>query len=101
MRLTHFLFVILIAVSTLQSTQAQQQHPWVPQGIETLEQRASSKTNFTFDHSMLVFASKLDPDNEDLRRVIAGLSGVSVHRYHFPGAWMYDPQALNSVKEDY
>src|SRR5437879_12813802 len=50
---------------------------------------------------MLVFASKLDPENEDLRRVIAGVSGVSVHRYHFPETWTYDPQALNSVKEGY
>ena len=41
---------------------------------------------------MLVFASKLDPDNEDLRRVIAGVNGVSVHSYHFPGRWMYDPR---------
>ena len=101
MRLTHFLFVILIAVSTLQSTQAQQQHPWVPQGIETLEQSASSKTNFTFDHSMLVLASKLEPDNEDLRRVIAGLSGISIRRYHFPGAWQYDPGTLGAVNEEY
>ena len=50
---------------------------------------------------MLVFASKLDPDNEDLRRVIAGVRGLSVHSYHFPGPWMYDPGALSSVKEEY
>ena len=50
---------------------------------------------------MLVFASKLDPDNDDLRRVIAGVSGVSVHDYHYAGAWMYDPQTVESVKEDY
>src|SRR5271169_2560598 len=78
-----------------------QARDFVPQGIEALRQEASSKTEFTLDHSMLVFASKLDPDNDDLRRVIAGVSGVSVHRYHFLGAWMYDPQALSSVKEDY
>jgi hypothetical protein len=29
---------------------------------------------------MLVLASKLEPDDEDLRRVIAGVSGISVHR---------------------
>ena len=55
------------------------------------QQSASSKTEFTLDHSMLVFASKLDRDNEDLRRVIAGVSGLSVHSYHFPGPGMYDP----------
>ena len=71
---------------------AQPQREWIPQGIEALRQSASSKTEFTLDHSMLVFASKLDPDNEDLRRVIAGVNGVSVHSYHFPGRWMYDPR---------
>ena len=50
---------------------------------------------------MLVFASKLSPDNEDLRRVIAGVSGVSAHSFRFSGRWMYDPQALGSLKEEY
>jgi uncharacterized protein DUF4252 len=101
MRLSIIVLVVLIFVSTATFTAAQPQHEWVPQGIESLRQSASSKTEFTLDHSMLVFASKLDPDNEDLRRVIAGVNGVSVHSYHFPGRWMYDPAALNSVKEEY
>jgi hypothetical protein len=98
MSLSRIIFALLIAISANQLTEAQQQSGWVPQGIEALRQSASSKTEFTLDHSMLVLASKLDPDNDDLRRVIAGVSGVSVHRYHFPGAWMYDPAALSSVK---
>jgi len=101
MRLSGIVFVVLIAISAAKLTEAQQPHEWIPQGIEALRQSASSKTEFTLDHSMLVFASKLDPDNEDLRRVIAGVNGVSVHSYHFPGPWMYDPEALNSVKEEY
>src|SRR6202023_612723 len=101
MRLSRIAFVVVIAISAAKLTQAQSQHDWIPQGIEALRQDASSKTEFTLDHSMLIFASKLDPDNEDLRRVIAGVSGVSVHRYHFPEAWTYDPQVLNSVKEEY
>ena len=101
MRLSRIVLVVLIATSVAPLLGAQQQREWIPQGIEALRQGASSKTEFTMDHSMLVFASKLDPDNEDLRRVIAGVSGVSVHRYHFPDAWTYDPQVLNSVKEEY
>jgi hypothetical protein len=101
MRLSRIVFVVLIAVSTATFTVAQQPREWMPQGIDALRQNASSKTEFTLDHSMLVFAAKMDPDNEDLRRVIAGVSGISVHSYHFPGAWTYDPQALNSVKEEY
>jgi hypothetical protein len=95
------IIVILIALTSVRLTQAQQQPGWVPQSVETLRQLASSKTEFTLDHSMLVFASKLDSDDEDLRRVIAGVSGLSVHSYHFPDRWMYDPDTLKSVKEEY
>src|ERR1017187_10885608 len=101
MRLSGIVSVVLIAISTGTFTAAQAQHEWVPQGIEALRQSAASKTEFTLDHSMLVFASKLDPNNLDLRRVIAGVSGVSVHSYRFPEPWIYDPEALTSVKHEY
>ena len=101
MKLSQIVFVTFIALSTARLTHAQQQQEWIPQEVESLRQSASSKTEFTLDHSMLVFASKLDQDNEELRRVIAGVSGVSVHRYHFAGSGMYDPEALNSMKQEY
>jgi len=93
-----------MAISAAKLSEAQQQpqpHEWTPQGIQALRQSASSKTEFTLDHSMLIFASKLDPDNEDLRRVIAGGSGVSVHNFRYSGRSTYDPEALSSVKEEY
>jgi Domain of unknown function (DUF4252) len=102
MKLTVVVLAVLIAVSAVKNSEAQQQQNlWMPQGIGILQQSASSKSEFTFDHSMLVLASKLDADNEDLRRVIAGVSGISVHRYHFPGSWQYDSGALSSVNEEY
>src|SRR6202040_2359841 len=102
MRLTPLVFAaVLITLSAANLSEAQQQKDWIPQGIENLQQSASSKTKFTFDHSMLVLASKLEPDDEDLRRVIAGVSGISVQRYHFPGSWQYDQGALISVIEEY
>jgi hypothetical protein len=101
MRLSGIVFAVLITISTATFSVAQRQGGWIPQGIEDLRQSASSKTEFTLDHSMLVFASKLDPDNDDLRRVIAGVNGVSVHSYHFSGRWMYDPAVLSAVKEEY
>ena len=100
MKLSAIAFVILIAVSAVKLTEAQQQE-WVPRGVEALRQKASSKTEFALDHSMLVMASKLDRDNEDLRRVIAGVNGISVHSDRFSGAGMYDLAALSSVKEEY
>lgn len=106
------LLTLISAVSAARLAQAQQppsqqpppqqpQPDWVPQAIEALRQGASSRTEFTLDHSMLVFASRLDPNNEDLRRVIAGVSACSVHSYRFPKPWMYDPQALSSLREQY
>lgn len=103
MKFSRTILFALVVLSAAQFGVAQAPPPrdFTPQGIDSLRQFASSKTEFTLDHSMLVFASKLDPDNEDLRRVIAGVSGVSVHRFHFPKPWMYDPDALESVKADY
>jgi Domain of unknown function (DUF4252) len=101
MKRIRILFAVVLAVFTVTSSHAQQSNIWIPQGIGILQESASSKNEFTFDHSMLVLASKLDPDNEDLRRVIAGVSGISVHRFHFPGEWQYDPGAIHSVVEEY
>src|ERR1700751_4376622 len=95
-----FLLVAVIAALAIPATWAQQPSDEVPPSIAALRQNASSKTEFTLDHSMLVLASKLD-SNDDLRRVIAGVSGVSVHRYRFPDAGMYDPEALDAVKHEY
>jgi hypothetical protein len=74
---------------------------WVPQAIESLRQNASSKSEFTLDHSMLVLASKMDQDDEGLRRVIAGVDGVSVHRFRFQSYGTYDPEILNAVRQEY
>jgi hypothetical protein len=73
----------------------------LPQSMQVLREGAASKTEFTLDHSMLVFASKLDSGNEDLLRVIAGVSGVSVHRYRFAEPWGYDLEALRLVKDEF
>ena len=74
---------------------------WFPQSIEDLGQYATSRTEFSFDRSMLVLASKEDADDQGLRRVIAGIDGISVHRFHFQGPGSYDPRVLSSVRHDY
>ncbi len=98
MRLSAILLLILVTTSLL--AQSPQQN-WVPQAIESLGQNASSRTEFTLDHSMLVLAAKADQDDEGLRRVIAGVDGISVHRFRFQTAGMYDPGILNSVRQQY
>jgi hypothetical protein len=93
--------IILSALVTASALAQTSQQNWVPQAIENLGQNASSRTEFTLDHSMLVLAAKQDQDDEGLRRVIAGVDGISVHRFRFPGTGMYDPGILNSVRQQY
>jgi Domain of unknown function (DUF4252) len=74
---------------------------WFPQDIESLGAKASSRTEFSLDHSMVVLASKMDKNDDSLRRVIAGVDGISVHRFKFQGPGMYDPQLLSAIRAGY
>jgi hypothetical protein len=100
MTLSRIALMVLLALPVTRPAEAQNRE-WIPQGIENLRRSAASKTEFCLDHSMLVFASRLSSDNEDFRRVIAGVSGLSVHSYRYPGPGTYDLQALDSVKQEY
>ena len=50
---------------------------------------------------MLTLATMLDKNNPDLRRVIAGVNGVSVHSFRFPGGMMPDPGVMASIGQQY
>jgi Domain of unknown function (DUF4252) len=78
-----------------------QTREWVPQGIGALGQYATGRTEFTLDHSMLVLATKMDRDNDDLRRVVAGVNGVSVHSFRFAGRVSCDPVVMSMINEQY
>jgi Domain of unknown function (DUF4252) len=95
---TLFLFVLFLTSIAFAQTAPPD---WIPEALHSLGQNASSRTEFSLDHSMLVMASKLDQDDQDLRRVIAGVDGVSVHEFRFHGAASYDPEALNAVRQEY
>jgi hypothetical protein len=91
----------LLPPNQTQGPPAIQSREWVPDGISALGQYATSRTEFTIDHSMLVLATKLDQDNDDLRRVIAGVNGVSVHSFRFPGGVSYDPRLMGFISQQY
>jgi hypothetical protein len=75
---------------------------WVPQSVEALAQRATFHTNFTFDRSMLRFASNfMDNDDADTQRAINKLDAISVHSFHYSAPGMYDPALLGSVRAEY
>ncbi|GEM_PF-6702434 len=100
MRLAWLALASLLFFSTIPVADAQQQSAWTPRAIEALQSTASSKTGFSFDHWMLVLASKAVPGDDDLRRVIAGVSGLSVRIYRFQDAG-YDLAALTSANDEY
>jgi len=82
---------------------AEQSYPddsWVPQGMEALGRHASFHTDFTFDKSMLEMANNFVGD-DDTRRVIAKLRGISVHSYKFSAPGLYDAAALEAVRAQY
>jgi len=100
------LLAVLLTIAGIAQTQPQPTAPvqlqhWIPQSILDLAQVASSHSDFTFDHSMLVLASKMDQDDDSMRRIIAGVDGVSVHRFHFQNGTSYDPELLNALRRDY
>ncbi len=90
----------LLIVSATTLAQAPRRD-WFPESIEALGQNATSRTEFTLDHSMLLVASKLDQDNDELRHIIAGVNGLSVHSFRFPQPGMYDPGTLSVVRDEY
>jgi hypothetical protein len=98
-RLSRFFSFVVFATSAV-FAQAPTQN-WFPQVIENFGQNASSRTEFSLDHSMLVLASKVDQDDDSLRHIIAGVDGVSVHRFRFQNMGMYDPRIVNAAREEY
>lgn len=98
MRLCRIFLCVIFAAST---ALAQSPQNWFPPVLENLAQTASSKTEFSLDHSMLVLASKADQDDDSIRRVIAGVDGISVHRFRFQNGGMYDPRILSAVRQAY
>ncbi len=74
---------------------------WVPQGMATLAQQASTHTDFTFDRSMLMLAGKLGNVDATTRQVIARLDGIAVHLYRFPSRDAYSPATIQSIRAQY
>jgi hypothetical protein len=97
-----FLPVALLAsVAFAQNQAAPPPKNWYPEEIESFGQTSTSRTEFSFDRSMLVMAAKQDQADESLQRVIAGIDGISIHRFKFEGPGMFDPRILGDVRHEY
>jgi hypothetical protein len=83
-------------------TRPPQSMNWIPQGFESLGQRAAFHTDFTFDRSMLQLAGYFIGDaDEQTRNAIAKLNGITVHSYHFAAPGLYNPATLDLIRRQY
>ena len=94
------LALLLIAPLASRAQAAYPDDNWVPQGMDVLGRHASFHTDFTFDRQMLELVSGISGD-EDTKRIVAKLRGISVHVYRYPEPGMYDPGALDAVRTQY
>jgi hypothetical protein len=94
--------LLLLAPVSGRSQQAQTypDDTWIPQGMDALGHHASFHTDVTFDKSMLDMANSLTGDDET-RKVIAKLRGISVHTFRYPEPDLYDPAAVDAVRTQY
>lgn len=94
-------FLALLATSAAWATDVPPSD-WLPAGIEQLGKTAEFHTDFTFDRTMLQMASGLvDGGDQDTRRAIAKLNGITVHLYKYAAAGMYDSRQLDSIERQY
>ncbi len=77
-----------------------QDDSWIPHNMDAVSRHASFRTDFTFDRTMLALANNFIED-EDTRRVVAKLNGISVHCYKFSVPGLYDPGSLEAVRQQY
>ena len=72
--------------------------PTVPQQIASLADQPATHTSFTFDRAMLDSAQgMIGTDAAEARRIVAGLSSITVDTYRFQQPAFYAPEAMASL----
>lgn len=75
---------------------------WTPPALAQLSAQASMKESFTLDRTLLELAAGLVPDSDqDDRRAIRKLDGVSIHTMHFSDAGIPDESAVDQIRAAY
>jgi len=75
---------------------------WTPPALAELSAQATMKESFTLDRTLLELAAGMVPDSDqDDRRVIRKLDGVSVHTMRFGDAGIPSEEAVDSIRAAY
>ena len=98
-RFAYAFLALMLALGPV-AAHSQVDDSWIPRNMDAVSQHASFRTDFTFDRTMLALANNFI-DDEDTRRVVAKLNGISVHCYKFSVPGLYDPGSLEAVRQQY
>jgi hypothetical protein len=75
---------------------------WTPPALAQLSARASTKSSFTLDRTMLSTVAALMPDSDDeTRQALAKIDGVSVHLLRFGAAGITDETPVDAIRQAY
>jgi hypothetical protein len=75
-----------------------QQPPGIHESLSTLASQPATHVSFTFDRSMLEFASSyIDAGPTDGKRAVAALNSITVDTYRYKEPAFYTPEIMGSI----
>jgi len=79
-----------------------QQPAGITQTLNDLADQPATHVSFTFDRSMLGYATSfIDNGNVDVKRAAAALNSITVDTYRYQRPAFYTPEAMNSIIATY
>ena len=79
-----------------------QQPAGITQTLNDLADQPATHVSFTFDRSMLGYATSfIDNGNVDVKRAAAALNSITVDTYRYQRRAFYTPEAMNSIIATY
>jgi hypothetical protein len=97
-RLPHLLLALTLAAPLARA----QQPAGVSQTLNSLADQPASHISFSFDRSMLQYATTfIDNGNAQAKHAAAALNSISVDSYHYREPAFYIPEAMGSIISTY
>ncbi len=79
-----------------------QQPAGITQTLNDLADQPATHASFTFDRSMLSYATSfIDNGNADVKRAATALNSITVDTYRYQRPAFYTPEAMNSIIATY